>query len=522
MKTIRNMSVFFAALLILAGAESHAANIASGSVKIGYTFIDEDGSQAVNQPTYNVYEGIGLSLNQWQFNWDSGLNLKADLNNITLNNRNLRLSLGKPGRFGVSAFNNQYRRVYQANALNFTRRNASGIQANYQPSRFFKFNGGFGLIDKHGTDYFILPAIDDNVSRSSDWTQKSYNFGAQCGDRYGLVRVDYRRFDFTDNTPAALDRSADQINLMASSTIPKLKQVYLSGGLNYRKDKFDATSTELKTSQYWGATNIYFTPSLLLDYRIIFATTQRNSPKRTIDNVSNTVALGKTWAGKGGARVGYENRVSDDFVNRTSSDGLLAGGWLKPTTKWYFSASLFTRKADVTDGVTLLGDESRTSHAIKARYTEAAWGDVTARWESRIRKNDDLSSEVRYNVVSGELNLSRPKYGRFNITYSYYTGDYKNQSATTSYEFLDHVLTGHIYPVAYKNIAVDFGGTYYRSTKGQDIEKFSLDFGAAFTFLDNHHLQARYRVFNFDDFHFTDKYYTANIVEVCLIKDMQL
>ena len=523
MKNTQNMIVLFIILMFaLVAPAAMAAGTGGGSVRVGYTFIDDDGSQAVNQETYNVYEGIGLSLNQWQYNWDNGIYLKADLNNITLNNRNLRMSAGKPGRFGVSAFNNQYRRIYQANGYDFTRRAASGVQANFQPSRYFKFNGGFGLIDKHGTDYFIMPAIDDTVSRSSDWTQKSYNFGAQAGDRNRLVRIDYRKFDFTDNTPAALDRSADQINIVATSTLPRLKQVYVSGGLNYRKDKFDITTTELKTSQYWGATNVYFTPTLLFDYRIVFATTERNSPARTIDNVSNTVAIGKTWPGKGGARIGYENRVSDDFVNRTSSDGLLFSGWLKPTPKLYFATSLSTRKADVTDGVTLLGDESRTSHSLKAKYTEAEWGDFTARWEGRIRKNDDLRSEVKYNVVSGELNLSRPKYGRLNITYSFYNGDYKDRSTTTSYEFTDHVLTGHIYPITYRNVTVDFGGTYYRSKKDQDIEKFSLDFGAALTFLKNHHLEARYRVFNFDDFHFTDKYYTSNIVEVNVIKDIQL
>ena len=35
----------------------------------------------------------------------------------------------------------------------------------------------------------------------------------------------------------------------------------------------------------------------------------------------------------------------------------------------------------------------------------------------------------------------------------------------------------------------------------------------------DHHLEVRYNVFNYDDYLLFDHYYTANIVEVNLIKD---
>ncbi len=520
MKTITTTLFALIALLVVASALS-AADSGTGKIGFGYVFMDEEGSRAVNSETFNTYEGVALSMYDWRYNWENGTTLKANLNNITLNNRDLRLWIGKPGRFSLSATNNQYRRVYSDSADDYTRRRSTNVQAMFEASRYLKVFGGYGRTDKHGTDFFILPAINDTVHRSTDYGYKTYNVGTQMGDRYGLVRAEYRHFDFTDNTSAATDRKADQLDLYTSSTVPSMKWLYLAGGLNLRKDKVESTNTELKTNQWWGGAKAYLCPTLLLDYRLVFATTKRNSPQRTIDNLQNVVSLGKTWNRWGGLRVGYENRISDDFVNRTSSDGLLANAWLRPDMHWYFKAAISTRKADVTDGVTLLGDESRTNHAVSALYSNEKWGSLGGRWEGHIRKNDDINSRTEYNVLSSELNLSDAKKGRMTVTYSYYVGTYRNQSENTSYEFADHVLSGHAYPVSLGKLTVDFGGTWYRSKRDQDMEKLSGDVGVAYLLQPTLHLEARYRVYNFDDFLFTDRYYTANIVECKLIKDVQ-
>lgn len=521
MKQKHYTTAIVALMATLFTVAAQAAGSGAGTVKLGYIYLDEEGSRAVNQETYNTYEGFGISLNQWHYNWDNGMRLKADLNNFTLNNRNLRMSIGKPGSFGLSVTNSQYRRIYSDSGNNYTRRRATNVQANFQPSRHVKFDAGFGRTDKHGTDFFVLPAISDTVSRSTDWSQNTYNLGAQFGDGTRLLRADYRRFDFTDNTPLAADRAADLINLHASYTLPRYDWVVVSGGLNYRKDKTDKTETELKTSQYWAGAKLNFTSTLFADYRFIYAITERNEPQRTIDNYSHSIVLGKSWGHWGGGRIGYEYRIGDDFVNRTKSDGLLANAWLKPTEQWYFSGGLSTRKSDVTEGVTLLGDENRTYHSLVAKFIEPQWGDISARWDGRTRKNDDLTSKVDYNVLSGEVNLSRPKLGRLTVSYSHYTGSYNNQDEMTSYEFAEHLFSGHVYPVAYRNFTVDGGGTYYRSQRDQDVEKFSLNFGVSYEFPKSHRVEVRYNVFNFDDFLFFDKYYTANIVEVSLIKDVQ-
>lgn len=507
-----------AVLFLSSGA---VAGQGSASVRIGYTFNDDTGSLAVNHETFNTYEGIGLSLDNVQYRWDNGIQLTANLRNVTLNNRNLRLWIGKPGRFSLSATNDQYRRTYDWKGGDYTRRRNTGVQGMYQFSRYLKVFGGYGRTDKHGTTSYFLPAANDSITRRGDWSQNRFNIGTQIGDKHGQVRVEYRKFDFTDNTALAANRGADQVDLSATSTVPGMKRVYLAGGLTWRKDKIDQSATDLSTTRYWGAGKVYFSSTTLLDYRIVFSTTKRNAPSQEIDNLHNTVSLGRSWGKWGGLRVGYENRINDDLLSRVISDGILANAWARPSSRLFLSGAFATRKADAESTLTVLGDESRTRGSAAVRYTQPQWGSLGARWEGRFRRNNELNSLADYNVISGELNLERARYGRLSVTYSYYLGQYENRSDNVSYEFADHVITGHVYPASYRNFTVDAGGTWYRSQRDQDIEKFNFDFGLTYAFPRGHRVEVRYNVFNFDDFLVIDKYYTANIVEFSLIKDVQ-
>jgi hypothetical protein len=86
------------------------------------------------------------------------------------------------------------------------------------------------------------------------------------------------------------------------------------------------------------------------------------------------------------------------------------------------------------------------------------------------------------------------------------------------------VVSGTVTPRAMGPFVGDASATYFRSKRDNDIEKFSLHFGVTYTFLTNHHLEARYHAYNFDDFRelggdYT-AYYTGNIVEVNFIKDL--
>jgi hypothetical protein len=60
---------------------------------------------------------------------------------------------------------------------------------------------------------------------------------------------------------------------------------------------------------------------------------------------------------------------------------------------------------------------------------------------------------------------------------------------------------------------------YYRK-RDLDVEHVGLRFNAAYSVAPTYSVKIEYNIQNFDDFLVDDAYYTANIVEVNLIKDL--
>jgi len=89
---------FTLACVVCLAAFSFAAG-GSGTVKAGYVLTDEDGHRGVNQETFNTYEGFAISVENFKYLFDNGINLNANLRKVTLNNRNLYAAIGKPGLF---------------------------------------------------------------------------------------------------------------------------------------------------------------------------------------------------------------------------------------------------------------------------------------------------------------------------------------------------------------------------------------------------------------------------------------
>ncbi|MFZ1684077.1 MAG: hypothetical protein WAU88_08080 [Candidatus Zixiibacteriota bacterium] len=508
------------AVLLLGLTSYAAAETGSGRVKLGYTYIDDDGNQAVDQGRYNLYEGFGLSLNDWIYSFQNGATFAADMNNITMNNRNLLATLNKPGRYTFSVNNSQYRRTYDWDGTKYTRRATTGVDARYQIGRYFKVSGGYGVTSKHGEQFEVLSPIDDTILNSVDYRQTMYHLGTEVGDRYGTVRFDYRHYSFNDNTANNFDRNADNVNLVGTSSFPGARWLLFTGGYLYRRDKSDVDSSRVRTNQPWGSVKAYLPDNFVADYRIVYSMTKHVKPLHEYDNVLHVATVGKNWPRYGGLRAGWEYRIADDFFNKTTSNGFLASGWLKPMNQLFFSGFFSTRKKDVKEGQILNGAEDASRYNVFGKYTDTAWGSLSLKYENKIRKNDDVNSRVDYTSATAQLTLARKAYGSFTATYSYYLGKYENLSDYVGYQFSDHVITGELRSPEYHGLEAEFGGTYYRSRRSVDVEKSSLNFGLGYTFLKNHHLNVEYNVFNFDNYLVRDQYYTGNIVEISLSKDI--
>ena len=100
--TMKIIYFFLTVVSILLMSRFAAASEYEGTVKAGYIYSDIEGNFRVNQPTFNLYEGVTLSLEKFYYKLDNGIRLNGDFQNITLGNRRLRLGISKPGVAGSS------------------------------------------------------------------------------------------------------------------------------------------------------------------------------------------------------------------------------------------------------------------------------------------------------------------------------------------------------------------------------------------------------------------------------------
>ncbi len=510
-------------MMALLCAASAIAAEGGGRVRLGYVITDEEGNLGVNSETYNLYEGPSISLENFQYITDYGLNVSANLKRITLNNRHLTASVSKPRHFGLTVTNQQYRRIYSFDGDKFTRRRTTGGQVYYYPIREVKLYGGYSQTDKHGESEYPLTPFGERLFSSTDYSHISFNVGGKAVFKQGSLDFEYRRYDFTDDIRDAGDRDGQQVRASAFAPIPGYDSVVLSGGYQFRRDRHETTDIKLETNTGWAAARAHLPAAFVAEYRFVAARSEHTERDVEIDHFINTATVSRTWRKYGGLRVGYENRVRDEIFNRTSSDGLLFSGWFH-YDRLTLRARLALREEEVTDGATLVGEEELTRHQVSARYDIAEWGDVSLSWLGRIKTNEDIDTRVDYDAITAETNLYREAYGKLSLTYSYYRGEYRDRESVASetYEFASHVISGYIHPIEYRKTQVWGGMTYYRSERDSDIEKIAGQVGARYTFPQDYQLEVRYTVVNYDDFMVLDQYYTGNIVNVYVIKSFEL
>ncbi len=514
-------------LLIFVSALGVNANDGTADIKVGYISTDETGNGSVNQETFNINDGFAFSITNLLYQTTNGVKFSANLTNANLENRNLRFNSSKSGLFSISAYNNKYRRNYNYDKTINTTRDSYGFQSSIIASQHIRFFGGYAMTDKEGSSLTNIDFMNDTSLFITDYRHTSYNLGVQGFHELGNLRVAYQNSNFEDKTTLALDRESKQLTISGFAKIPKLKDVYLSGGYIYRTDTETKFDTELKTNQLWSGVKYHFLKNHTLEYRFKFARTDNSSQLVETDNWVNSITLGKKWKKSGGLRVGFENRIVDDLVNRSETNMLIVDGWYKLGTNLLFRGKASTRSKDIPTGSTLLGDESITRHLFSVRYTDKTYGNLTLRIDTRIRKNNDegVNTQIDYTSLSSILNLKNKPYGSLNITYSYYIGEFENRDFITgsnkSYEFSDHVVSGTINPNSYKNFDFSFGGTYYRSRRNHDKEKFSLNFIAKYSLPKEHLIELKYDIFNYDDYMLNRNYYTGNIVEINIIKGIK-
>lgn len=511
----RILWIFLLTTALLAGMA--VAGDFRGDAKVGYVYLDQEGNQAMNQPTYNLYEGGVLSLENFRYTWDNGLRLFGDFDNVTMNNRNMVLGLQKSGHGGATFRHNKYRRVYSFDGERYTRREQTSGQLWVHPMKHVKVFGGYGLTRKAGQ---MLDLLDPESINEVDYSQSYYNAGAEFTYNRSRLEVEYRGSSYGDDIDELRDRDTRRLRASAVTPVPRYENLLLNAGFqNYQGTMVNRDDT-LTANTAWLGARWFYGDGYTVRYSFVIDRARRTGDVVATDNVVNAIYAGKTWRQQGGVQVGYRYRVNDDVFDEINDNGYVFSGWINATPMLQFRAGFGSETSEVQEGSTLTGDQDRTRFWGQARY-RCSYGTLRLKGESRKTENDDIGTSADFVRFGTDLAATVEKYGSLVASYSYSDGEYENTDGT--FTLRQHVFNGDVYSIEYMKAQIGFGGTYVRSQQDLDIESFSVRMSAMYEFMPKNKIEVIYSAHNFDDFSdvvgtYTE-YYTANVVEVNLIHE---
>ena len=507
------------ALAILSPAA--AGGELEGTARIGYTIIDDEGNRGVQESTYNIYEGLGVSLERVKYRFNDGTRVTANLENLTLNNRNLVLGLSKHNLFGLSVRSSQYRRTYSAEGDNFTRRRRTGGEAWVQPHRLIRLFGGYGIINRHGRTEDILGEFGPPGLTDVDFSHTHYHAGLRLGESRSYARVEYRGSDFTDNADAANDSRASRIRVTAATPVPRYENFAVNAGFQHYCRRLENRDDTLSANTVWGGARFFFGDGYQVKYSFIFDRASRTGDLAATDNITHAVAAGRTWRGKGGITVGYQHRINDDVRDELTANGYFVSGWFRPATPLTVRGGYGNEATEVQSGRTLTGDEDYTKHWLSARYKHDL-GTARAKFEFKRRENENIGSKVDFYRYAADLSITGLDYAELVAAYAYHDGTYENADGT--FEFGEHVLSGDVLSKEYRGFQGGIGGMYFRTSRDLDVESFTLRLLARYRMFEDYRMEVVYSAHNFDDFDdpspVYSRYYTSNVVQISLMREL--
>lgn len=508
--------------LILGLAGSGQAAGSSGQVKVGYVVVDEEGSQAVYQPTYNLYEGVSLSLENFSHRFDNGTRLMANLENVTLNNRRLMVGVSSPRQYGLTLKNNQYRRTYGDGGGEFTRRRTSSGELWYQPHQYVRLSGGYGQTARHGQSVNLFDSFGSRTTNVLDYTQTYIHAGLRLKKGRRQIDLGYRSSDFSDEVSGASDRTSKRLRVTFATPVVNGDKLALSGGFQQFSYELTDRVDTLTTNTGWAGLRFLAGRGYSLRYSFVFNRARRTGDISATDNISNAFFASKVWPRQAGLTVGFRKQLKDDVWDEISTSGIVVSGWCHPAERFTIKTGYGSESKTVDAGRTLTGDADYTRFNASVKYDLAERSRLRVKYSKKNTENDQIGSTAEFTRLGSDLTYWLEAKGNIQLSVSHFEGKYENSDGL--FDIDDYVLAGDLTTAEISNWSGGLGGTYYRSRGDLDVESFSIRFSGSYKFGHGHRLGFKYTVHNFDNLAFIapvyTEYYTANVLELFLVKEL--
>ncbi len=512
---IKLYCLLISAILLISAAPVTAFN-GELDFGVGYVYIDDEGNQSMSQPTFNFYEGLGVSAENINLLFNNGIMIRSSLRNVNLDNRNLYFNISKPGLFGAKVRSSQFRRIYSFDGDNRTKRDLTQADIWLKPIRHVKFfaEGDFNYLS--GQTESIYETSFENIARSVDYEKNKYTIGGLVKHDSRMFRAEYASSDYTDNERSMNNQTRKLVRLIAMAPAPKYEWLILTGSFQRFTNEYDDTGLELESTTFKGGILAKLPNNFSANYIAYFNRAGSDSDFVETDNLSHSIYIKYLHSSTLGGVIGYQNHVNDDYEDIVKSNSFFVKGWVSPIDKLELKATYGFRAEEVDEGDRLLGDEDRNRFKFSAEYRFGIKSSIKGQFENKSRENEQRGVENDFMRFTFSGVHDWVDYAVLSASYSFADGDYANPEQT--FKYTNHQVHAGVNSHRYKNLSAGLMVIYYKSGEDLDTEGSDLRLTSQYSFMNENRIELIYNIFNFDDFLFRDHYYTANIVEIKIIK----
>ena len=514
--SIKTLAGVTALLLIFATTTAVQAGSWNGTIQLGGIVLDEEGDRSTVQETYNIYDGFNIGRFQLAGSPNPNHYFRLNLTDINLDSRRGDFLYRSPGHLQVKASYDQHRQVFDPVRTVNSDRKDWRLGAQLTPYKWLRLHGHYNHMTREGNRLAYPEPPEEPFGGAPGALGTEYDYTLRAGGAGLEVRksgrglaLDYRRSEFDNDNNLDADRVGQVYSARVFApcvlTHKLTHMVRASYGVSELPNRGDLDYTFSKF-QYMGV--LRPADRFQFNYNFTARRVENESTDLQTDRYQNILDA-MYFHENGNVMLGYGYEMNDDDLHLTEYHSWRAGATFRNET--FFSKIRYSgRVKEDTEDLTLLKDLESARLQADFEIRPAEDFELGAGFSQRERTFTDIGveSEGQTARFSGAYNV--PRWGRLSATYSVSDEEYRDLAG--NYDARTQVVTGRADFERVKNLKLSGGLSFLKADEDLDIEKSIVFFEGRYTVKENLHLEAKYNIYNYDDFILLDRYYTANVV----------
>ena len=498
------------ALIWLAAPSVRAGNV-DGTVKVGGIIKDEHlGDVSAVPETYNIYEGFSVSQVDLRARLGSRNYFHLDLREVNLDSRKGLFTYRVPNLCSLTVRHDQHRQLLDATGGTSSMRRDWRFGLKVTPTRSLRLVADYGRQTRRGWRVGYPAGTASFLGNTYDYTLQTGRFEVEGRHAGYSLTLGYELSRFEDDAMAAAKRRGGVFSVRLQGHGPVLPdRLTHVVSASFGTQELEAAGLKDKTSsvQYLGMFRAL--PELQFNYRFSFGRVEAASTGQQTDNFRNDFDL--TWYHRYGSLYGGYGRVTnDDYTALTSYDVWRIGGNATVAGKTKLKVGYATSAKTDQNERTLLRDidAHRFDASVQSQVTPALT--LGASFADRTREYPIIDVKAVGRRYGAFGRLAEDGLGAVSVDYTYSDDDYRDR--VSGFRADNHAVSGRVDIEKIRDLRLSAGVTWLDIGKDLDIEKSILSFSGQYDFLDDWFVEAKYNIYNHDDFIVVDRYYTANVI----------